>query len=472
MFQHVSCCDRLRKGEYLCHEHRAAERFLSFGTPHLLKSLSSPAQLCKRVQTKVHDKALLTRTMTVLRNLGPKRQRKSTSSPSSSPPISPLLAQLHELGGTEMSLTPELGGAELLELPDTEMTCSELYAGEFPAELMAGVPIQEVPQHQSNNSLHNGMDLSQSSSPSIEASTLPWEPATTESNANGFVSTSSRFLEQHSWLHTFPSNNPLSGHFDTRQEYSDLVSPISSLSTYGDERSSTIDASGDPNSRKLSGHFPSCPVSPLDSDGAANSAYSARALVPAWISSVPNDRPLTPKQLEGVAAAKQSYPTPINNLYPRANPENAHLLESSPQHSPPLRDGHNISRLLSNPPADIGALAPKKTSSGDQSATTAEVYQGNFNSFGEHLPTMHHGQHVDKTLGQSTTLVYELDAVTSVVADTELRLRCGRLRTVPDVVLDLYSGAAVRPSGCLGSITILTVYRHTLKEQSPSTQLF
>ena len=495
MLEHVYCCVRLPDGEYWCHEHQAAERFTSIGMSHLLKILPSPTQLCKRMHSKVHEKAFLTKTKRVLQNLGSKRLHKSTCSSAPSQPYSTMPPERCELDGAEWHPIPELCGDEL--------PAAELEAVERFAESMGRRPCADIPHEPGNNSWLTGKGFRHSSPPSSEISTISLEPATTVSDASRVISTSTLLPEYYSGLHALPSVDCWPTRFDTRQESSHLVSPvspvsqISSPSTCSHEKSSTIDTSADPNSRRLSDHDSFHPISPLDSDEGvcstyrstrplphfstvsgqpanehiveASGSYSARAPVPAWVYSVPKRRPLTPKQLDGVIAAKESYPPPITGLHSRATAEYADPMEDLLQHSLPLRgEDCTVSNSRSICTSDISLLTLNIMPSSDVPITTAEVHQGNFTSHGEILSTVHHGRHDDKILLESTTFAHGQNTVTSIVTfivtHTKRRLSVGKLPTLFDVVIDLISSAQVRRSCCASSITLLTVYRHTFTE--------
>ena len=100
VLEHVSHCDSFWNGEYRCPKHRAPERSASVGTARLRKCLHYPAQLCKRVHSKVHEKALLAGTKRVLQKLGSTRQRRSSLSSSPSRSSSTRPDELHEMSSS------------------------------------------------------------------------------------------------------------------------------------------------------------------------------------------------------------------------------------------------------------------------------------------------------------------------------------------------------------------------------------
>ena len=421
MLEHVSCCKFLRHGEYWCDEHQAPERFTSVRMAQLLRSLQSPTQLYQRIQTKVHGNSLLTKTKGALRKLGPKSLQRSQCSSGPSPYDSAMIHHLHE-PITEDYLSLQLGVARRFELP--VHTAWELSADTYPVELMAEGPGANVPYEPRNNSSPPGMDFIQPMPPSSEGFTFSPESAATVSDANKTVPTLLRFPEASSGPHAFPVPD-LSSQFGSLQECSDPVSPISpispvssvpSLSTYGGVRSSIIYPSGDPNSGILTDHYSSHPVSTLDNhesaystrgstrtllhypttfeqpateDVAGSGSGSTRAHIPAWVYPVPKRRPLAPPEQPNESfAAKNNFPKPTNVLRSRPSAEYAHSTEDILQDSLPLRgEDCTISKLLSNPNSDIGAVV-------DPPVATAKVYQGNTIGFSRSLSTV---DHVDKT---------------------------------------------------------------------------
>lgn len=480
MLEHVSYCDLLRKGEYWCYEHQAAERFTSVGTAHLLKSLPSPAQLYQRVHTKVHENPLLTKTKRAFRKVGSKSLQKSPSSSHPSP-FDSTMSHGHHEPAAEHRFPSELGDSGRSELPAPEHAF-ELSGDGCPAELMAWESIPYGPTHVSSL---DGTDPTQSTSPSSEVSDSPLESALVDPGVSGIIPVSLCLPEHRSGLHISPSVDCWSTDFDTQQDHSDLISPLSPVSeissplTCGNERSSTIGTSGHANSRKLSNHYSSRPVSPLDSDKGACStcgstrppphclaclrqpanehavqghgSYSKRSAVPASTYSAPELRPLPPKQPDGLIAAKQCYLTPVADLPSKANLAYAHPMEGPLQHLPPPRgEEWSIPRLRLDHSSGIGALTAETMPSAGPPATTPEGYQGSSSSFSKSLTTFHHVQRVEHTsLESSTLLAHGLDMInslyTSVITGTEGRLITGNLPTLFDVVMDLISGIEV---GC------------------------
>lgn len=495
MLEHVSCCKFLRDGEYWCDEHQAPERFASVRMTQLLRSLPS-TQLYQRIQTKVHRNSFLSKTKGALRKLGPKSLQRSQCSSGSSPYDSAMIHELHA-PITENYLPLQLGGARPFELP--AQAAWELSADGYPAELMADGPCAILPHEPRNTSSELGMDFLQPIPPSSEGLTFSPESATPVSDASTLL----RFPEASSGPHTFPIPN-LARHFERLQECSDPVSPISpvsrdsSPSTYGGVRSSIIYTPGYPNSRKLTDHYSSRPIPALDNYESAYSACgSTRPLlhsptvfeqpatedvvagsgsgsgfppIPAWVYSVPKRRPLgPPKQPNESFAAKKCYPKPTNVLRSKPSVEYAHPMEEIVQDSLPLRgEDCTISKLLSSPNSDFGALALGRMPVVDPPVATMKGYQGDSIGLSRSLSTVHH---VDKTRVELTKHVHGLNTATSIVTDTEKRVTAGELAHFFHVVVDLYCGAEVKHSSCPSNITILTPYRRTFTQRHISTKL-